>query len=291
MIEARLQLYLYTIDAQPCDPLELDVLCIEASSELRGLLFDTVGRLQSGAAAVAPPAPRDARLADHPLRGCAGAFCATLLPSPGLFRGYQRRPRQTAEHSLLHAQLPPFRMRRDRRVPLELADFRVGGIDQVFYIPNYLSVAEESQVAAQLAATPAAMWQRMQGRRVQECGSHVAESGAGLVLDALPPWMGCICDRLLADGVFPRAMPPNSVSLNEYSAEQGIAPHAVSCSSPCKGREAPRRELSPPVRMALAGRADLRAARGHPLPLQPGALSLLRTAARAATAARVGRRD
>ena len=62
VIEGRLQLYLYTIDAQPSDVTEVDLLCIRASpSELRGLLFalEREGRrLQIGAAVAAPACVR-----------------------------------------------------------------------------------------------------------------------------------------------------------------------------------------------------------------------------------------
>ena len=103
----------------------------------------------------------------------------------------------------------------------------MGGIDSVYYIPDYLSEAEELQVAAQLGASPEPMWQQMHGRRVQECGSSMADDGRGLDLEQLPPWMATVCERLLQEQLFPHAMAPNSVSLNEYSASQGIAPHAV----------------------------------------------------------------
>jgi hypothetical protein len=61
VIEGRLQLYLYTIDAQPSDVTEVDLLCVCASpTELRGLLFalERDGRrLQIGAAVTAPDVP------------------------------------------------------------------------------------------------------------------------------------------------------------------------------------------------------------------------------------------
>ena len=103
----------------------------------------------------------------------------------------------------------------------------MGGIDSVYYVPDYLSEAEEAQVAAQLRASPEAMWQPMRGRRVQECGSAMAAHGRGLELQQLPPWMARVCERLVREHVFPRAMVPNSISLNEYSPLEGIAPHAV----------------------------------------------------------------
>lgn len=107
-----------------------------------------------------------------------------------------------------------------------LDSYRVGGLSSVYYVPDYLSAAEEEAIAEQLGASPPAMWQEMQGRRVQECGSAVAADGRGLVLEALPPWMRAVCARLVRDGFFPESMRPNSVSLNEYGPTEGIAPHA-----------------------------------------------------------------
>ena len=66
VIEGRVQLYVYTIDAQPSDVTEVDLLCVRASpTELRGLLFAVDGqRLQIGAAAAAPV--RGAALSPEP---------------------------------------------------------------------------------------------------------------------------------------------------------------------------------------------------------------------------------
>lgn len=104
--------------------------------------------------------------------------------------------------------------------------YRVGSLDAVYYISDYVSEAEEAQIKLQLEASPAEMWQSMQGRRVQECGSRMAADGRGLVLETLPQWMQSVCARLVDDGIFPPTAAPNSVALNEYSAQQGIAPHA-----------------------------------------------------------------
>ena len=120
----------------------------------------------------------------------------------------------------------------------------MGGIDSVYYVPDYLSEAEEAQVGAQLRASPEAMWQPMHGRRVQECGSAMAAHGRGLELQQLPPWMARVCERLLREHLFPRAMVPNSISLNEYSPFEGIAPHAVR-------RHAPRPSQPPRLTFAL----------------------------------------
>ena len=65
VIEGRLQLYLYTIDAQPGDVTEVQLLCVRASpTELRGLLFaleQDGRRLQIGAAVAVPCHSRRAR--------------------------------------------------------------------------------------------------------------------------------------------------------------------------------------------------------------------------------------
>ena len=104
--------------------------------------------------------------------------------------------------------------------------YRVGGLERVYYIPDYLSLDDERAAAEQLAASPAEMWSRMAGRRVQECGTSLAASGMGLMVEELPPWMRALSERLVADGIFPSMLPPNSIALNEYHRDEGIAPHA-----------------------------------------------------------------
>jgi len=139
----------------------------------------------------------------------------------------RHRPRHSMEHARLHSALPSFQLaRRAGAAPLDLERYRVGTIGSVYYVPDYLSLPEEMRVSAQLGASPAAMWQQMHGRRVQECGSAMAADGRGLELEQLPPWMRSVCARLEQDRLFPQAMAPNSVSINEYSTSQGIAPHA-----------------------------------------------------------------
>jgi alkylated DNA repair protein alkB homolog 6 len=103
---------------------------------------------------------------------------------------------------------------------------RVGGIEEVYYVPDFLSEADAAAIEAQLIASPPELWGQMAGRRVQECGSRMAPSGQGLLREELPPWMRAITRRLLHHGAFPAVLPPNSVALNEYRSGEGIAPHA-----------------------------------------------------------------
>ena len=41
----------------------------------------------------------------------------------------------------------------------------------VYYIPDFVTLAEEAEISAQLAGSPEEMWRSMAGRRVQECGT------------------------------------------------------------------------------------------------------------------------
>ena len=152
----------------------------------------------------------------------AGVLRATPLSSPALF-GRSLSPYPVH----CHARLPPFAVS-PSQLPAEIdwARYRVGALDSVFYLPDFFSEADEQAIMPQLAASPPELWRQMAGRRVQECGSRMADSGAGLVLEELPPWVQRVCERLLAHGVFPAATPPNSVALNQYSPTEGIAPHA-----------------------------------------------------------------
>lgn len=203
VLEARAQLYTYTIAAQPDAPTELLCVCRrDATGELRGCLFAAEG--------------------DRPQ---VGTLRARPLPGGPRLRGWRPRPLRLAAH----ARLPPFEPagpppRPDG--PLALGAFRVGGLSEVYYIPDFVSEAEQAAIDEQLAGSPAEMWRATACRRVQECGSSMAPSGAGLVMEELPPWMGAICERLVACGLFPACAPPNSIALNEYGREQGIAPHA-----------------------------------------------------------------
>ncbi|KAL3932597.1 MAG: hypothetical protein SGPRY_000636 [Prymnesium sp.] len=200
VFEGALELFLYSAAGAPDSPTELLLLghC-SASGEILCCLFAAEGKREQQGMLIASPlaAPR--------------LFCRELC----------------ARSVSAHSQLPPFVWRRHpASKPLQLREFRVGRLDSVFYIPDFISEEEEKAIDEQLAASPDELWRQMAGRRVQECGSRMAPSGAGLLIEELPPWMQSICERLLDYAIFPPTLPPNSVALNEYTPNEGIAPHA-----------------------------------------------------------------
>ena len=204
--EASAQLYTYTTSDQPDEPSELLFLCtVDGRGMLRGCIFNSDGeKEQVGTVSAAPLGPTRSRLARS---------VRAVVPAA-------------------YAQLPPISRSFSSRSQLKgsggsgLQAYRVGELDMVYYIPDFIRPEDEREIAAQLDASPEVMWSSMAGRRVQECGTCLASGGHGLLVESLPPWMRVVCERLVADGLFPRALMPNSVALNEYTRQEGIAPHS-----------------------------------------------------------------
>ncbi|KAL1503413.1 hypothetical protein AB1Y20_011464 [Prymnesium parvum] len=199
LFEGKLQLFLYEAREAPDAPTELLLLGVRSpSGELHCCVFAAEGeKLQRG------------------------MLVGLLLASPHSSRSLKLRQVRA------HAAFPPFEFDEHPPLPpLSWEEHRVGKLESVFYIPEFLTPREEKAIDEQIRASPPELWRQMAGRRVQECGSCMAPSGAGLLLEELPPWMQRVCERLILLGVFPPSMPPNSVALNEYAATEGIAAHA-----------------------------------------------------------------
>ena len=202
IVAGALKLYVYTMASQPADEERVRLLCVPGEGgSLRGCVFED--------------ADDGAQL---------GEFRAVPLPERAALFGRALRPVQPAWHARL-PRYEPAAAAVARRAT-DWAAHRVGAIDRVWYIPDWLSAAEAAAVEAQLAASDESAWTQMSGRRVLECGSVMAGSGRGLLREALPPWLTALSRRLVGDGAFPPMLVPNSVAVNEYAASQGIAPHA-----------------------------------------------------------------
>ena len=205
LVEAALQVYMYTRNEQPEKSRKLLILCQETKDngqELRGCVFAAEGD-----------------------RDQVGTVRAVML------RGKQSCLPRTVQkvENPSHALLPPLadgHLCEGQVGPCDLERYRVGTLESVYYIPDVLTIGEEIAIEAQLAGSPAEMWADMAGRRVQECGTQLAADGSGLLLEELPPWMARVCNRLVELGVFPKSMPPNSIALNEYTDTEGIAAHS-----------------------------------------------------------------
>ncbi|RWR75780.1 Oxoglutarate/iron-dependent dioxygenase [Cinnamomum micranthum f. kanehirae] len=108
----------------------------------------------------------------------------------------------------------------ESREPLK--DFTVGSLPTLFYIPNFISESEESQLLHQIYHAPKSKWKALKNRRLQNWGGVVHEKG--LLPQDLPPWLTAVTQRISEQtGLFPS--PINHVLINEYLPDQGIMPH------------------------------------------------------------------
>jgi len=94
-------------------------------------------------------------------------------------------------------------------------------------IPDFVSAAEEAQLLALVAESPATSWTQLKRRSLQMWGGHPSSSEAPFAPASLPAWQSQLIDRLVSVGVTaPASMArPNHVLLNRYEAGQGIFAH------------------------------------------------------------------
>jgi alkylated DNA repair protein alkB family protein 6 len=109
----------------------------------------------------------------------------------------------------------------------DLSPYRVGSAPNVFYVPEYVTAAEEQALLSQLADTPKELKNELDRRVVQEYGCSMCETcNMSFVADVnMPPWSEAVCDQLLRDGIFTPATFPNNVRVHDYHVGHGIAPH------------------------------------------------------------------
>ncbi|KAG8371785.1 hypothetical protein BUALT_Bualt13G0124300 [Buddleja alternifolia] len=105
---------------------------------------------------------------------------------------------------------------------IDLNNFVVGSVPTVFYIPEYVTAAEEQQLLNHIYQAPISKWKSLKNRRLQNWGGVVHEKG--LLAQDLPPWLKEITHRIYEESrLFPSAI--NHVLINEYLPDQGIMPH------------------------------------------------------------------
>ncbi|KAJ8751391.1 hypothetical protein K2173_016591 [Erythroxylum novogranatense] len=103
-----------------------------------------------------------------------------------------------------------------------LNKFKVGNLPSVFYIPEFITRLEETQLLAKIYEAPLSKWKSLKNRRLQNWGGVVHEKG--LLPQDLPPWLTKITQKIYNEsGLFPAAI--NHVLINEYLPDQGIMPH------------------------------------------------------------------
>lgn len=97
------------------------------------------------------------------------------------------------------------------------AQMRVGDTPSIFYVPDFISEADEQEILARTYArddvdTDASnAWVSLKSRRLKCWGGQPGESFRP---EPLPPWVGALCDSLVVRGVFDEENRPNHVLLN-----------------------------------------------------------------------------
>lgn len=96
------------------------------------------------------------------------------------------------------------------------AQMRVGDTPSIFYVPDFISEAEEQEIltrtyARDVDADASDEWVSLRSRRLKCWGGQPGESFRP---EPLPPWVGALCDLLVVRKVFAEEDRPNHVLLN-----------------------------------------------------------------------------
>lgn len=112
-------------------------------------------------------------------------------------------------------------------VHVDLAKYAVGSLPGIYYIPDYVSAAEEAQMLKFVHSTPQELKSKLKKRTCQEWGCTMCETcQKSFVSDAnMPPWVQEAVDMQVYDGLFTPTTFPNSVRIHEYQQGEGIGPH------------------------------------------------------------------
>ncbi|XP_073156488.1 alkylated DNA repair protein ALKBH6 homolog isoform X2 [Henckelia pumila] len=104
---------------------------------------------------------------------------------------------------------------------MDVEEFVVGSVPTVFYLPDYVTAAEEEQLLNNIHKAPISKWKTLKNRRLQNWGGIVHDKG---LLAQVPPWLEQVTHRIYTESkLFPSAI--NHVLINEYLPDQGIMPH------------------------------------------------------------------
>ncbi|KAK1291267.1 hypothetical protein QJS10_CPB17g01553 [Acorus calamus] len=103
-----------------------------------------------------------------------------------------------------------------------MEEYRVGTLPTLYYIPDFISDLQQSQILHHIYEAPVTKWKSLKNRRLQNWGGVVHEKG--LLPQDLPPWLKGVTNKICdMTGLFPS--PINHVLINEYLPDQGIMPH------------------------------------------------------------------
>ncbi|KIJ41132.1 hypothetical protein M422DRAFT_75676 [Sphaerobolus stellatus SS14] len=113
---------------------------------------------------------------------------------------------------------------------MDIKQHRVpSSLEEVFYIPEFVSEAEEEYLLRKINESSAVKWKTLPNRRLQIWGGELTNSNV-LIPRAMPQFITEYPDlirRLRNTGVFSKSKhgEPNHIIVNEYLPGQGIMPH------------------------------------------------------------------
>lgn len=107
---------------------------------------------------------------------------------------------------------------------MDLTNFKVlQAPPTVYYIPNFITAAEESQIVRNVYAVPKPKWTCLSKRRLQDYGGVPHEKG--MIPETIPDWLTKYMEKVAHLNLFGETRKPNQVLINEYLPGQGIMPH------------------------------------------------------------------
>lgn len=92
----------------------------------------------------------------------------------------------------------------------------------VYYIPNFITEAEEECLLKQVYSAPKPKWTQLSGRRLQNWGG--LPHPKGMLAEKLPDWLLKYTEKISLLGAF-AGKTANHVLVNEYKFGEGIMPH------------------------------------------------------------------
>ncbi|KAL1274996.1 hypothetical protein QQF64_027810 [Cirrhinus molitorella] len=92
----------------------------------------------------------------------------------------------------------------------------------VYYVPNFITEAEEEYLLQQVYRAPKPKWTQLSGRRLQNWGG--LPNLKGMLAEKLPDWLLQYTEKISALGAF-AGKTANHVLVNEYKPGEGIMPH------------------------------------------------------------------
>ena len=74
----------------------------------------------------------------------------------------------------------------DPKQIMDLSEYQVGHLSKAYYIPDWLSLDDETKLLNHVHNTPKQHWVQLRGRRLQNHGGMVREN---MTHEALPAWL------------------------------------------------------------------------------------------------------